>query len=95
MSKKAIELSMNTVVVAAIVLIVLIVLVLVFTGRIGLFTRGMNDCGAKGGKSADCTSNTAQCVASGGVPSGSCVFYDSNGNEKAGSNKNNICCLKN
>ncbi len=93
MSKKAIELSMNTIVVAAIVLIVLIVLIIIFTGRVGLFTHGMNDCGAKGGTSSDCESSSAACVNAGGVPSGQCVFYDSDGKLLSTSDKNKVCCL--
>ena len=40
-SKKAQGLSLNTIIIAAIALIVLVVLVMVFTGRMGGFTRGL------------------------------------------------------
>ena len=39
MSKKGVELTLNTIVIAAIVLVVLAVLVLVFTGQMGDFIR--------------------------------------------------------
>ena len=53
--KKAQGLSLNTVIIAAIVLIVLVVLVMVFTGRMGGFTSGISDqtektCKEAGGK---------------------------------------------
>ena len=40
-NKKAQGLSLNTIIIAAIVLIVLVVLIMVFTGRMGWFTRGI------------------------------------------------------
>ena len=41
MNKKAQGISINTVIIAAIALIVLVVLVAIFTGRIGLFSKGI------------------------------------------------------
>jgi len=49
-SKKAMELSMNTIIVAVIALIVLVVVALIFTGRFSIFTRGLDDCEQVGGK---------------------------------------------
>jgi hypothetical protein len=43
------DLSITTIVVAAIALLVLVVLVAVFTGQIGGFTLGVQDCASKGG----------------------------------------------
>lgn len=43
MTKKA-DLSLNTIVVAAIVLIVLVVLVVIFAGRMSIFRGGLNSC---------------------------------------------------
>jgi hypothetical protein len=48
-SKKA-DLSLNTIVIAAITLIVLVVIVLIFTGRINIFSNGLQDCINKGGE---------------------------------------------
>ena len=44
-SKKGQGLSLTTIIVAALALIVLVVLVMVFTGRIGSFERGLSDEG--------------------------------------------------
>ncbi len=41
--KKAQGLSLNTIIIAAIVLIVLVVLWAIFTGRMGVFTKGVKD----------------------------------------------------
>lgn len=41
--KKAVELSVNVIIIAAISLAVLVVLFAVFTGRLGAFTRGLAD----------------------------------------------------
>lgn len=44
LTKKADGLSLTTVVIAALALLVLVVLILIFTGRIGIFRSGMDDC---------------------------------------------------
>ena len=41
--KKAQGISINTIIIAAIALIVLIILIAVFTGRLGIWGRGMDD----------------------------------------------------
>ena len=51
-SKKAQGISINTIIIAAIALIVLVVLVMIFTGRMGVFTTGI---GAAGDASKYCT----------------------------------------
>jgi len=43
MNRKAQGMSINTVIIAAIALIVLVVLVAIFTGRIGMFSKGIGD----------------------------------------------------
>ncbi len=50
MSKRAVELTLNTIVIAAIVLIVLVVVILIFTGRIGTFVSGTKNCVGLGGE---------------------------------------------
>jgi len=90
--KKAVEISMNTIIIAAIALLVLIVLVLIFTGQTGKFTRGINDCAAKGGSEKNCEKTSAICVSNGGIPSGSCIFYDKDGKQK-NSKKDEVCCV--
>jgi hypothetical protein len=95
MSRKAVELSLNTVIVAAIVLLVLIVLILIFTGQMGKYTRGLNDCAKKGGGSdyGDCKPSAA-CMDAGGIPSGDCIFYNEDGSKRDGwQNNQNVCCV--
>lgn len=43
MNQKAQGLSINTIIIAAIALIVLVVLVAIFTGRLGLFSKGLGE----------------------------------------------------
>jgi len=43
LSKKAQGISINTIIIAAIALIVLVVLVMIFTGRLGLFSKGVEE----------------------------------------------------
>ncbi|MBW2988960.1 hypothetical protein KY358_01440 [Candidatus Woesearchaeota archaeon] len=50
--KKGQGLSLNTIIIAAIVLIVLVVLWAVFTGRMGVFSKGVSDV-TKGGTCAE------------------------------------------
>jgi len=94
MSRKAMELSLNTVVIAAIALLVLIVIVLVFTGQLGKYTRGINDCKSKGGEPLQCRYTDAECMTNGGVPSGPCTFYDQDGKkDPSDSNSEKVCCV--
>jgi len=95
MAKKGIELSLNTIIIAAIALIVLVVLVILFARSSGNLTRGLNDCAAKGGQARDCEPNNAQCAANGGVPNGPCIFYDDDGKPKTGSITDYVCCVYN
>ncbi len=82
MNKKGAELSMNVIVIAAIVLLVLVVLSIIFLGRVGIFSKQVGDCASKGGvctPRADCTDITKL------VPGTNCE-RDSNNAE--------ICCLR-
>ncbi len=51
------DLTLNTIVIAALVLIVLVVLIMIFTGRISIFGEKLGDlekdCGGRGGKICD------------------------------------------
>ena len=51
--KKAQDLSLTTIIVAALAILVLVVLAVIFTGRIGKFTKEAESCGAKGGRCVD------------------------------------------
>ena len=64
-NKRGQGLSLNTIIIAAIALIVLVVLVMIFTGRMGAFTGGINKCVNQGG---ECVSNAAtECTDVGGT----------------------------
>lgn len=89
--KKAVELSLNAVIIAAIAILVLIVLIIIFTNNSGKFNIGLNDCGQKGGQYGDCKTNAADCIAAGGTPSGKCVFYQ-NG-QKYIDQPEQVCCV--
>lgn len=43
MNKKGVEISINVIIVAAIALAVLVVLFMIFTGRLGMFSRGVSE----------------------------------------------------
>ncbi len=47
--KKSQGLPLNTIIVAILVLIVLVIIVLIFTGRMAIFRKGIEDCASKGG----------------------------------------------
>jgi len=47
--KKAQGLSLNTIIIAALVIMVLVILILVFTGRMGSFSKSSESCQSKGG----------------------------------------------
>ncbi len=63
-SKRGVELSLSTIVVAAIALIVLVVVVAIFTGALRKVPISVNSCEAKGG---DCPGEGRLCEA-GAVP---------------------------
>jgi hypothetical protein len=50
------DLSLNTIVVAAIVLIVLVVMIVIFASNVGKFSKGLQDCVNKGGRAVDYSS---------------------------------------
>lgn len=75
MTKKGVELSVNVIIVAAIALAVLVVLFMIFTGRIGLFSRGVQEttscdqaCKAAGYGRPVVLSSTEACTTGGYVP---------------------------
>lgn len=60
-NKKGAELPLNVIIIAAIALIVLIIIVFIFTGRISIFGKGLEDCISKTGhecSSQDCDIKT-------------------------------------
>jgi len=91
--KKAVELSMNTIIIAAIALLVLIILALIVSGQMGKLMRSMKDCEQKGGDDGDCTKDNGECVDRGGTPSGGCVFYDKDGRQDSRTIDGYTCCV--
>ena len=87
MKKKAQGLSLNTIIIAAIVLIVLVVLWAIFTGRMGVFTKGVKEAEAQ----LKCTDDVVGGqVASGSTcPTGKVKIPGSFSDITAGTN---ICC---
>lgn len=81
-NKKA-DLSLTTIVVAAIVLIVLVVLVVIFAGRMGIFRQGLNNC------DGSCEKESSDC-GEGKIPIYT-INCDSNGDGK--SDGGNYCCV--
>lgn len=58
MMKKGQGISLNVVIIAAIALIVMVVLIMVFTGKIGTFTKETASCDSQGGS---CVSDIDGC----------------------------------
>lgn len=79
---------MNVIVVAALVLIVLIVVTIIFTGKFGTFSRGINSCQDKGGVQYSGTNANSNCISEGGTPIGP---YYNDKNERV---PDAVCCVK-
>ena len=63
LTKKSQSLSINTIIVAALALVVLVVLIMVFTGKIRIFSSTLESCAAKQGEclsKTECTGNKVQ-----------------------------------
>lgn len=83
MSKKAQGLSMNVIIIAAIALLVLVILAVIFIGRMGQTTKGIDIC--KG----QCVADRTECKALGpyyDTAQGDCV--DANGDPTG-----EVCCV--
>jgi hypothetical protein len=63
-SRKAQGLPINTIIIVALALIVLIVMIAIFTGRIGLFGKGLAECKGTG---KSCTTTAEECTTAGGA----------------------------
>jgi len=85
MNKKAVDLTINTVVVAILAVLVMVVLFYVFTGKVGIFSKQLNTC------PGDCMA-VDECRTAGGTNlPGSYVQRDSDPVKKC-SDVNLICC---
>ena len=102
MTKKAQGMSMRTIVIAAIALLVLVVLIMIFTGRIGGFTKDLDSCAAQAGFCYDydsdedpiCGSNIVDASGDGKLTEGVdfIVTYPKKGESVKGCAINQICC---
>ena len=99
-TKKAQGMSMTTIVIAAIALLVLVVLIMIFTGRIGGFTKGLDSCAAQAGfcynsdQNPICGSNIVDASGDGKLTEGVdfIVTYPKKGESVKGCAINQICC---
>lgn len=89
MNKKGQSISINTIIVAAIALAVLVVLFMIFTGRLGLFTKGIGEatnceqaCKSAGYSRSDSIAETAStsadCSSGGFLLPGYSIIQDGN-----------------
>lgn len=84
MNKKAIELSMNLIIITVIALLVLVVVIYIFGSRSSQFSTGLSDCATKQGS---CVLSSSSCP--GPIISGTSCEKDSKG-EPTGK----VCCVK-
>jgi len=85
-NKKAQGLSLNVIIIAAVVLIVLIVLWSIFTGRMGVFTKGVVECKSDCEKLSEC-----QAIAPEGHKD--CLDSEIVGGRTWYSSEDVVCCL--
>ncbi|MDP7263687.1 MAG: hypothetical protein QF436_03150 [Candidatus Woesearchaeota archaeon] len=79
MNKKSQGLSINAIIVAVIALIVLVVLVAIFTGRIGIFSKGVGEAGS--------------CDSFGGTCDSDCDTGEVRSYGASGCENDDICCV--
>lgn len=88
MKRKSQGLTLNTIIIAALVLIVLVILVLIFTGRMGITRKNVDDCTNNGGFcQQECTGDYSRQV------SYECD-KDGDGKPNEGAQIDGICCVK-
>ena len=59
-TKKAQGISLNAIIIATLALLVLVVLAMIFTGRIGIFTKETKSCATLGNNAA-CVGDASEC----------------------------------
>jgi len=65
-SKKGVELTLNTVIIAVLALLVLLIVALIFTGSIKRFVPVIQGCEEKYGTDASCVDDKEACQSAGG-----------------------------
>ncbi len=87
MKKKAQGMSINVIIVAALALVVLVVLFAIFTGKLGIFTKGEGTA-REGATSCICATNGGSCSEIEGAtstppdPAAKCPIWTDCGNDK-------------
>ncbi len=80
MNSKSQGISINVVIIAVLALVVLVVLTFIFTGKVKIFSEGLQSCEAKQGEcKSSCSENEAK-IANTNCPEG-------------GAKENKICCV--
>ena len=87
-NKKGAELTLNVIVIAAIVLFVLVILLLIFTGRIGGFQKESAKCETQGGI---CT--LGACAENARMVSTLACDLNGDGDTKDGPGADGVCCV--
>ena len=72
--------SINVVIIAVLALVVLVVLTFIFTGKVKIFSEGLQSCAAKQGHCSDKCSDNEALIANANCPEG-------------GPKENKICCI--
>lgn len=88
LNKRGAELSLNIIIIAIIVLLVLVVISLIFTNKLGAFTKKSGSCEALNGVCVapeQCTGEFAKVIA------GTCTTQDAEGNII--DDPDSVCCL--
>jgi len=88
MNKKG-DISLNIIIMAAVGLLVLVILSVIFIGKMGITSRGVDDCGTKGGS---CVAKDPGCNIAEGEKAApvSWKCFDAATNKQ---DDNKICCL--
>ena len=85
MNKKAQGISMNVIIIAAIAIIVLVIMVVIFSGRMQLFGKGVSLC------EGTCSATKAGCGYSAAIPIRNC---DSDGDGEPNVKGEGFCCME-
>ena len=79
-NKSGAELTLNTIVIAALVVLILVIVTMVFMGQFGQFTDSVGDCRNRGGE----IRSAEECREEGGTP----IMHLDNGD----SEQSKVCC---
>ena len=85
-SRKAQGLPINTIIIVALALVVLIVMIAIFTGRIGIFGKGLAECKGTG---KSCTMTAEQCT----IPGGAATPMKNCNSDEDAEPEGNYCCI--